>query len=159
MELDTTLTSVPVARWRTRQAVVFDWYDGPRSGACALAEPLCEFYFELLDERPTADGLDDRLFRLGALPAGATDQLIAGLCDLGGPTGPLWVPLWRFDSDAARQRADRLVDSVRADRRPTALVIATPDMLHFLGCWELARPEEPVADWFSYLGYARPVAG
>jgi hypothetical protein len=159
MDLEAALTSAPVARWRTRQAVVFDWYDGPREGVCALAEPACEFYFELLDERPSADDLDDRLFRLSAVPAGTTDRLLDGLRDLGGPAGPVWVPLWRFDGDAARQRADQLVESAQASRRPSSLVIATRDMTQFLGCWTLTRPIEPVTDWFSYLGFARPIAG
>ena len=48
MDLEQLLTAVPVSGWRTRQAVVFDWYDGPREGVCALAEPACEFYFNCL---------------------------------------------------------------------------------------------------------------
>src|SRR5207248_66436 len=100
MSLAAQLAAAPVARWRTRRAVVLDWYDGPREGVCALAEPACEFYFELLDERPTADDLDDRLFRLSALPPGSVAALLACLAGQGEPAGPVWVPVWRF-ADAA----------------------------------------------------------
>src|SRR5436309_2373273 len=98
MDLEQLLTAVPVSGWRTRQAVVFDWYDGPREGVCALAEPACEFYFELLAEHPTPDDLDDRLFRISELPSGSVDELLAALGDLGPPAPQLWSPVWRFSA-------------------------------------------------------------
>src|SRR5437879_3358198 len=99
MTLESTLMSVPVENWRSAKVMVFDYHDGPRAGVCILAEPQCDFYFELLDERRVEDDLDDRLFRLSTLPAGMADRLAAG---------------WQFDSVEAREQARRLADEVQA---------------------------------------------
>ena len=53
MTLESQLVSIPPEQWKTRQAVIFDWYDGPREGICALEHPCLEFSFKLLAERPT----------------------------------------------------------------------------------------------------------
>lgn len=158
-DLESALGSVPVTRWTTRQAVVFDWYDGPRGGVCALETPTAEFRFELLDERPTADGLDDRLYRVSALPAGSVDEIVAALDDLGGPTGPVWVPVWKFPTGEARRQAERRLESLLARDRPTSLVVRTPDMLRFLGSWRSDRPAAEGADWFAALGIPEANAG
>src|SRR5436309_2873396 len=98
MNLETLLTSVPPDQWKTRQAVVFDWYDGPREGIVALDNPGYEFAFKLLAERPTEDGLDERLFSLASLPPGYVAAIVDRLHALGTPKGPVWVPVWRFPS-------------------------------------------------------------
>src|SRR5436309_5096298 len=100
MTFETKLLSPPVEKCKTRLAIIFDWYDGPRTGLCCLEVPEVEFSFELLDERTNEDGADDRLFRLSELPAGSVAQALVVLGDLGHPTGPVWVPIWRFPSDA-----------------------------------------------------------
>src|SRR5437899_999379 len=120
MELEALLQSVPVNQWATRQAVVLDWFDGPREGFCALATPACEFFFELLDEKPTDEGLDDRLFRLSALPCGSVAEALTAVGDLGTPAGRIWVPIWRFPNETARQHAEQFVEQLLAQRRPTA---------------------------------------
>jgi hypothetical protein len=150
--LEPALRSLPAPRWTTRQAIVFDWYDGPREGVCALSNPPGEFRFELLDERPTADDLDDRLYRVSALPAGSVDEIVSALHDLGGPTGPVWVPVWKFPTDEARQQAERCLESVLVRGQPTPLVIRTPDMLRFLGCWQGDLSGPNGSDWFTALG-------
>lgn len=150
MNLEQLLTSVPAPQWRTRQAVVFDWYDGPREGVCALAEPACEFYFELLAERPTPDDLDDRLYRVSALPPGSVDELLTALADLGPLAAPLWSPVWRFSMPAEREKADRTVHDTRARRRPTDLVVYSRDMCEFLGYRLLPRDGvNGSANWFT----------
>jgi hypothetical protein len=151
IELEAALQSMPVEQWITRQAVVFDWFDGPRQGVGALAAPTCEFFFELLDERPTEDGLDDRLFRLSALPAGSVAEIVTTLHELGAPAGPVWVPVWRFPSEAARQQADQFVANLLMQRRPSTIVVHTRDLLHFLGYWRLDRNGSSVTDWFANL--------
>src|SRR5438876_4645618 len=103
MKLETLLGSLPVDQWVTKQAVVFDWFDGPREGVCSLARPGGEFYFELLDERPNAEDLDDRLFRLSELAPGSVTEVLTATRELGQPTGPVWVPMWRFPNETAQQ--------------------------------------------------------
>src|SRR5262245_38660422 len=85
--------------WRVDKVVVLDWYDGPRAGLCRLRTPQAEYSFELVDERPTDDGLDDRLFALSLLPPGAMDRILPLLHFAGPPVLPVWVPCWA-SSDA-----------------------------------------------------------
>jgi hypothetical protein len=156
MNLEERLASLPVERWQTHQAIVFDWYDGPREGVGSLLRPGGEFFFELLDERPTADDLDDRLFRLSELPGGSVAEIRQALRELGDPTGPVWVPVWRFPTPTAREHAEQRLREVQARARPTSVVIATRDMVHFFGRWEVERTGNHEADWFARLRFPQP---
>src|SRR5262245_2582352 len=153
MALETILTTSPPGQWVTRQAVIFDWHDGPRQGVCALAVPSCEFVFDLLDERLNPDDLDDRLFRVRELPPGAVAELLTALRPLGGPAGPVWVPFWRFPTEAERRPAEAKVNALLAGARPTPVVIATRDMQQFLGCWNVPGNANGVTDWFAVLPF------
>jgi hypothetical protein len=147
MNLEKVLVSVPVEQWRTRQAIVSDWNDGPREGFCALANPEVEFHFSLLGERRNRDDADDRLFRLSEIPIGSVALATKQLREVGlvpELASPVWCPLWRFPTDEARRRADQALHEIEAERKPTAMVILTRDLAEFLGCWRV--------DWFSALG-------
>jgi hypothetical protein len=152
MTLELSLPSVPVQTWQTGQAIVFDWYDGPRSGVCSLAQPGGEFAFDLLAERANAEDLDDRLFRLKELAPGTVAQVLQLIQDLGQPANSVWVPVWKFSNPAARDRVEREIDQLLSQARTTPLVIATRDMAHFLGCWNLDRVGQNGKDWFAFLG-------
>lgn len=54
-----SFSDVPLDQVRVGQVIVFDWYDGPRSGVVRFAVPSGEFAFGLLDERPCEDDVDD----------------------------------------------------------------------------------------------------
>ena len=139
MTLEEVLPSLPVEQWKAKQIYSFDWYDGPREGACSLSVPECEFYFELLDERYNPEGLDDRLYRLSELTSGSVREFLSGVRNLVSPD-----PSVRED---AKQRLGR----IKARKRPTPLVIYTQDMEHFLGCWSVDRTIHEVTDWFAFL--------
>lgn len=158
MTLEAILKSRPVADWRTRQVIVLDWFDGPREGVCALSSPESEFYFSLLAERANEDDLDDRLFRLAAVPIGTVDQLLESLGGGSDETHPVWTPVWKFSDEAHRRKAELLVSAIESHRRPTNIVIATRDMQQFQGCWVQQPSVEPIADWFAHLGLTHPVA-
>src|SRR5205085_2859450 len=98
MGFEKQLRSVPPAEWVARRAIILDWYDGPRHGVCSLAHPVLEFAFELLDERPNPDDLDDRFFRLKEMKEGSVDAITTLLAELGAPETAIWVPVWRFPS-------------------------------------------------------------
>src|SRR5690348_12671619 len=117
MSFESTLTSVPVEAWQTKQAVVFDWYDGPRAGICRLERPAVEFAFDLLDERFNEESLDDRLFRLSELPTGSVDTALTILRQLGQPTGPVWTPIWRFPDPAACAAAEQHLRTIEMRKR------------------------------------------
>ena len=149
MSLETLLISVPVEQWKTRQAVVFDWYDGPRSGIVALDNPGHEYTFNLLAERPTEDGLDERLFSLSSLPPGYVDAIVERLRLLGVPQKPVWAPTWRFPTAQAQETEEKYISHLLSCVQPLAVVISTSDMVHFQGCWKMDHLLPNTADWFS----------
>ena len=151
MNLVKDIQSLPPAQWLTRKAIIFDWYDGPREGVCALAQPGVEFSFELLDERSNANDLDDRLFRLKELPAGSVDGIWASLAELAPPDQAFWVPLWEFPNEIKQQEADKHVQETLGRARATPVDIATRDMRHFLGCWTTEINTNVDQGWFSAL--------
>lgn len=152
MNFETSLRAVPVDQWRTGRVIAFDWYDGPREGVGSLTVPGGEFYFELLDERHNPEGLDDRLFRLSELPPGSVEKVERAILELGRPINPVWVPVWKFSNEMARQKADQCVRNVHAQALRTSLVVWTRDMERFQGCWQVDPAPTDVADWFVLLG-------
>jgi hypothetical protein len=137
MEWERKLLAVPPDEWKVEQVIALDWHDGPRSGLCALSNPVAEFVFELVDEERDPDGLDLRVVQLRELPAGTVASFSAELQQLGpGPaTKPVWAPIWRFPSRQARCQADSLVQSLQVRSRLTDLMIATTDMVTIQKCW------------------------
>ena len=151
MNLETFLATIPVSEWETKLTIVLDWFDGPREGICSLSNPVAEFYFELLDERPTADDLDDRLFRLREIPPGSVNEVLFLIRDLGSPTNTIWVPVWKFSDEKAKQKAESYLENLRTNARPISIIISTPDFIHFRGCWDVGLKEGNGANWFSKL--------
>jgi hypothetical protein len=140
MTLEHTLNTTAPSRWTTRRAIVLDWDDGPRAGVCALAQPPCEFFFHLFAGPPQGDLLAIHLFAVSELPAGSVAQVESLLEELGRPSGPLWVPVWQFPSDAARRDIEGRLNALLVAARPTPLLVASADWLHFEGCWDADVP-------------------
>ena len=138
-------------QWETRVAVVTDWCDGPREGACALSSPLREFWFQVLDERRTIDGLDERVYSISDLAIGSVDRLSKLLRVLGEPEGKIWCPLWRHDDPKVLDDLREKLDSVRLGSRALDSVVLTKGLLQFRACWDIPK-RETVSDWFGFLG-------
>jgi hypothetical protein len=152
MDCVSELLSRSANQGTARQVIVFDWYDGPREGVLALADPECAFVFELLAEKSNPDDLDDRLFTLSEIPAVAFEHVLSALAPLGTPSSPIYVPIWKFPNTEQQRKAERAVDSVLASRRPPALVVHSRDMLRFLGRRRLDASPDEKRDWFSHFG-------
>jgi hypothetical protein len=152
MKTQHTLMSLPAKDWIVAQAIVFDWFDGPRQGVARLSKPECEFEFQLLAERHNPDGLDDRLFRVNELPVGSVNLVLEAIHSLGSPASVVWLPVWKFGSQEERLRADKEIDRILNQQKGTGLVISSRDMTTFLGCWQDDRHTGLVKDWFSRLG-------
>lgn len=150
--LEAKLMSVSPGNWKTGQAVVFDWYDGPREGVCSLKYPEATFFFELLDERATQHDLDDRLLGLSYVPDGTMARVITTLSALGPPTLPLWVPIWDLSDKALLKSMKRDLDVILVSREPAAAVIHTRDMERFFGCWSIDWNSAGITNWFTFLG-------
>ena len=135
MNLEHILSGAAPRQWVTRQAIVLDWNEGPHAGVCALAQPRCEFFFHLFAEPLDSDLLAIRLFAVSELRSGVVAQIEALLHTLGRPVGPLWVPVWKFPDETMRREVEGRLDALLVAARPTALLAATVDWLHFDGCW------------------------
>lgn len=130
---------------------MFDWYDGPRHGVCALATPKCEFVFDVIDERYNPDGLDDRLLQLRGIPKGTVAKILSSISSLGTPANQVWIPVWKFATPDEQTAAEVAIDEMVTASRPTPLLIWTQDMLTFLGCWKLTELPPAGQNMFAYL--------
>jgi hypothetical protein len=139
MNLEHILASSVPRQWVTRQAIVLDWDEGPRNGVCALAEPRGEFFFHLFAESAEENLLGIRLFAVSELEEGTVAKIEALLRPLGQPVGPLWIPAWKLVEPDVRLEIESHLDALVVAARPTALLTATSDWLHFEGCWNAER--------------------
>ena len=151
MSIEQKLINCDVSRWRTRLAVVFDWYDGPRHGICALENPQCEFVFYLLDEQTNPDGLDHRLFRISEIPDGSVDNLVSQVAVLGSPFASVWTPIWRFPTEQKRAEADSDVEKLLDSGRQTNIIFLSQDLISYLGRWNAEVIPNERVDWFAAL--------
>ena len=146
------MDKIPAVEWVPRQSIVFDWFDGPKHGICALQYPPSEFEFTCIAERLSPDGVDHRLYSIAELPEGTVDQVRELLTDLGTPHVPVWVPVWNLPSSDERQKVDGEIDNLLRVRKATNFVIYTLDMSAILGCWRVdSIPKEPDS-LFDLLG-------
>ena len=134
MEWEAKLLADSPEQWVVDQVIVFDWYDGPRRGWCALARPAIEFVFECVEEQPNPDGLDLRSFRIKELPAGSVAQALAVLRYLGPTDTPIWCPIWRFPSAESREQTESALQDIELHARATDLVVLSTDMERFIEC-------------------------
>jgi hypothetical protein len=154
MAVAQSLRVTPPERWLVDQVIVFDWYDGPRSGLCRLSLPNVEFRFDLVDEQLTADDLDDRVFSIGVLPVGSVGDALTALSLLGGPAKPVWAPVWKHEDLQSLMRAEQQVDEVCSRAVETGLVVRTKDFKAFAACRDVSE-KPPGVDWFTFLS-SRP---
>jgi hypothetical protein len=130
--LESQLTAVDPKQWVTSQVVVFDWYDGPRVGICALAHPRVEFFFTAVQEPLDGDSSHTRVYQLSELPLGSVENAVAALRCLGEPRQPVWTPIWRFPNEAAEARVNHVLEKLRPAAHPScSVLIESADLVHF----------------------------
>jgi len=130
-----SLLRVAPPDWEVEQVVVLDWYDGPREGFCRLRFPAAEFHFKVVAERPAEDDVDDRVFAVATLPAGAMQELLPYLSFAGEPSKPVWIPRWQSSDEDEIRSANRAVEAMIHSATATGLLVRSPDFVRFLGVW------------------------
>src|SRR5438094_3246242 len=105
-----------------RQLVALGWYDGPTNGL--LRSDGLAWKFDMVDEIHNPDGLDLRLFTLAPLPVAAWERLVRAITPYQTPSGPLWVPVWQFPTDADTKAVNRVTDEVLQEAGPVEWVVA-----------------------------------
>lgn len=138
--------------WIVHQAIIFDWYNGPRHGVCAFKVPRCEFVFDLFAERFNPDGMDDRLLVLRELPDESLQRIISEISCLGEPSSSVWIPVWKFSTENKRRHADEIIDTILDSSIQTNIILWTRNLEEVLGAWKITNlnTSEPV-EWFSRL--------
>jgi hypothetical protein len=139
-DLERILQGTPAQRWRTRQAVVLEWHDGPREGLCELETPKCTFYFQILAERKSGDQFDDRLFRVFELESGSVEQAIAAFGTAHPPTSPIWAPHGPYETEEEMKRIEDAIENIISKRALTRIICRTKDMVQFTEVWMDTQP-------------------
>jgi hypothetical protein len=109
-------------------------------------------FFDLLAERPTEDGLDERVFSVSRAQAGPMDRILAALAFAGKPARPIWAPIWASDDATDLERADAVIERERAACVGPSAVIMTSDYARFERCTPLPQRFDTGTDWFRLLG-------
>lgn len=151
------MDKIDASEWVPRQSIVFDWFDGPKHGICALRYSPSEFEFTCIGERLNPNGIDHKLYSIAELPQGTVDRIRELLEGLGVPLDPVWVPVWNFPSLDDQRKVEAEVDELLRRSKPTNLVIYTLDMRAILGCWRVDSLPIKADDLFDALGI--PAAG
>lgn len=132
--LGRVLQSIPVKAWKTKRAVVLDWYDGPREGLCELAQPSCGFYFKMFGAAADIHQ-PGNLFRISEIDLDLFRAVDAHLQAWQESTTNVWVPIWTFTDHHQRMTIEMGITNLIKTSRPTNLIICTNDMRLFKGFW------------------------
>lgn len=98
---------------RFARIVALGWYDGATEGVAECGCCPTAYRLQMLDDQPDReDGRDLRVFGLTPLPAGAFDQVVQACPDHKKARWPVWMPVWRFDSETQPQVTDEAVSRV-----------------------------------------------
>lgn len=147
-----SLDKIHASAWVPRQSIVFDWFNGPKHGICALQYPLSEFVFTCIGERLNPDGIDHRLYSIAELPQGTVDRVCELVKGLGVPQSSVWVPVWNFPSLDDQRKVEAEIDVLLRRSIPTNLVIYTLDMRAILRCWRVDSLPIKADELFDALG-------
>lgn len=137
--------------------IALGFYDGPEAGVLQCSECLTEYRFEMLDTDFNPEDLDTRIFSLAQLPSGSFDQIVEVCPKVNPPHWPVWMPLWQFPSDDARQTADHRIQEVLDRAVPAELIVAWVgygDMILAAKRLRLGTQHD-IYDWFSFLGLVK----
>ncbi|MEO6810423.1 MAG: hypothetical protein ABI353_15015 [Isosphaeraceae bacterium] len=134
------------------------WHDGPTSGLleCGVCER--DYRFELFDEVINdPERRDVRTYSLAPLMRGSLDRLVDALALYQSPRQPVWVPLWTFPTEAAREALDNQTQRILDSAGPPELAITTDNLVGTIVEAKNLTAEDLVRgkDWFSFMGLAK----
>ena len=129
------LVGTPPGAVRVAQTIILDWYDGPREGFVWLAHPESGWHFTVFAEHDGDEEPDDNLFLLAPLPEGAREAVDEALRDVGPPSGPHWVPEWRFPDEERQLAAEGILDRLIAGLDPPTVVVRSSSLESIEQIW------------------------
>jgi len=130
-----TIGDVPVSEWIVGQLIVLDWYDGPTGGLCALLQPRCTVYFEMVAQNWVDGTFRDRLFRLTVTRDDALPRYLKAHGLDVAPSHPSWAPAAEYHNESHRRAVEEAVDAILHGTTPGTVFVRSSDMLTMSELW------------------------
>lgn len=138
----------PFNKW-----IALGYYDGFTDGLAQCANCGSCYSVKMID---SDDAKDVRIFRFSPLPTEAFDRLVAILSPLGPPNWPVWLPVWKFESETAESLANRTVADVLSLQQNVTIIAAFSPSGHIvLAAKRVSEMPDGIADWFRFLSVPR----
>jgi hypothetical protein len=129
---------IPLGEIALERAIILDWHDGPLEGFLRLFGIDYTWYFQIVGERTTSDGPDDRLYILFEAAADSLDRLSEVLAEDEATVGELWVPSWDFRDTDAQQRAEAVLATLLGLVGRAEVFLRSSNLLKIEGVWSTA---------------------
>jgi len=101
------------------RVLALGWHDGATTGLAEYRGYPHLFQFELV----TSVISEPRVFILRSSPVSDLSELDDALSPLGNPRFPVWAPVWRFQSESEKTRADEAIQSAMPPSLPVIAVV------------------------------------
>jgi hypothetical protein len=137
------------------RAIMLGWHDGPTEGLVRCSTCNRIFRFVMLDSLD--EDREIRIYSLAPLARDSWERLIIALSPFMAPIWPMWVPRWKFPSEADRIAVERVIDDLFTQADHPDFVVVTPALLDEIHEAKLMSSSEApqVHDWVSWMGLAR----
>ena len=101
--------------------IALDFYDGATEGFVKSISRYGLCYFKLI---AWDDTQDERLYAAISVAQNEYDELVSILKSSEPmPASSVWVPKWEFESDRAKNRADKIIDTIQNRLRLSGLLV------------------------------------
>jgi len=133
--------------WNVKRVIALGWHDGATEGICCFDNNIPDVWFFLLAERPTPDGMNDRLFAFSEISPGDRLRLNAAVALLNPGNQVVWAPVWTPDGGDSW---DRLMNELEASRGPVFAIVRSEELTTIHSAWRVDSFVD-VPDLFEYL--------
>lgn len=147
-----------------KRVLALDWIDGATAGLVEYDGCDNVFHFRLVSSQVS----EPWVFALRSSPVGHLSDLDEALAPLGAPRIPVWVPIWRFESERERDHAETLISAAMAPSAIVAIVVArriqdTPIAARGVATQEerqtVERMEREMADVSAWMHFCDATTG
>lgn len=130
-----------------------------------------EFFFDLVDWEERDDG-DIRVVAFADLPPGSFQRLIeACRMSTSTPGWPIWIPIWKFQSEEGRKRANQIIKQLLGQKGDYNFMVAMKgnwfqsilsiknirpdDLQDITESLKMPRSPQRRRDWLSFMDIIR----
>jgi len=105
--------------------IALDWHDGLKAGlaACTASKRAYSIDFRSWDVDEVR-----RVYALSSIDFEDFERVLGLMSSLGPPRWPMWFPIWRFHSPAAREATECALAKLRDELQQPAFVVLAEDL-------------------------------